>query len=80
MPKEPKSNPLEEMPFNYTQYKNGTISISFEGKEITTLKGKAAQKCSSRLELANEMETQMILAKVTGNFKRGNERDGKLKP
>lgn len=67
------------MPFSYSQYKNGTISISFKSKEITILKGKAAQKCASRLELADEMETQMILAKVTGNFKHGNERDGKLK-
>ncbi|NNF00640.1 MAG: hypothetical protein HKN25_16605 [Pyrinomonadaceae bacterium] len=70
-------NPFEDMPFSYREYKNGTISISFNDREIMTLKGKSAQKYANRLDNADDLESQMILAKVTGNFKHGNERDGK---
>lgn len=71
--------PLEGMPFSYRQYKNGTISISYENKEITTLKNKAAIKFSLAIQDSTDMEAQMIMAKITGNFKHGNERDGKKK-
>jgi hypothetical protein len=65
--------------FSYRQYKNGTISIYWNAKEIMILKGKPAQKFASQIEDANESEIQLILAKITGNFKRGNEREAKLK-
>lgn len=72
-------DPLEEKPFSFRQYKNGSVSVSYEGKEVTILKGIKAQKFSSQIENANELEAQLIMAKITGNFKRGNEREGKLK-
>ena len=74
-----KENPLEDKPFSYRQYKNGNVSVSYEGREVTILKGKNAQKFSSQIENANELEAQLIMAKITGNFKRGNERLAKEK-
>ena len=39
------------------------------------LKGKEAEKFLKRIEVAvNEKKEHLILAKITGNFKRGNER------
>ncbi|HMQ09717.1 MAG TPA: ABC transporter ATP-binding protein [Oligoflexia bacterium] len=43
------------------------------------LKSKAAEKLYSQLQgCNNEEDIQMLLAKATGNFKRGNEKLAKL--
>jgi hypothetical protein len=70
-------NPLDSEPFSFREYKNGNISIFWNGKEVTILKGKNAQKFSLQIENATEIEAQLIMAKITGNFKRGNERQAK---
>ena len=74
-----EKNPLEDSPFEYRQYKNGNVSVFYNSKEVMTFKGKAAQKFTARIESASEQRAQLIMAKITGNFKRGNEREGKLK-
>lgn len=72
-------NALAERPFSYRQYKNGCVSIFWNEKEVSILKGKPAQKFSLQMETVTELGAQMIMAKITGNFKRGNEREAKLK-
>lgn len=70
-----KRNRLDEEPFSYRITKDDTVFIEFHGKRVKTLKGKEAEKFLERIEEAeNEKEEQLILAKITGNFKRGNER------
>jgi alpha-acetolactate decarboxylase len=44
-----------------------------------SLKGKKADKFFSQIENAADVEAQLIMAKITGNFKHGNEREAKLK-
>ena len=41
---------------------------------MTVLRRESAMKFLERISVANEKEAQLIMAKVTGNFKRGNER------
>ncbi|HNB36106.1 MAG TPA: hypothetical protein PK414_07785 [Anaerolineales bacterium] len=41
---------------------------------MTTLHGTAAGKFLSAAALADEDQAQLLMARVTGNFKRGNER------
>lgn len=65
---------LEEEPFSYQQTKDQKIHISWKGKVIMTLKEQKALELSRKLEKASGSELQLLLAKVTGNFKRGNER------
>ena len=77
MAEESTNNPLEDVSFSFRQFKNGAISISYEGKEITILKGKSAANFLAGIENTSEMDEQMAMAKVTGNFKRGNERQAK---
>lgn len=43
------------------------------------LKGSAAQDLMKKLERSEGREEQLVLAKVTGNFKRGNEKALKKK-
>ena len=68
---------LEEGFFDYRVSKNGKVFISWYGKEVMILKDQASQKILKKLEYASEYDVQLILAKVTGNFKRGNEKKAK---
>ena len=79
MTEKPEKNPLKDSPFEYRKYKNGNVSISWKNKEVMILKGDNAQKFLARVENAEELDAQMAMAKITGHFKHGNERVGKLK-
>lgn len=50
------------------------VFISYHGRGVMILKGAKALAALARLNRANPAEAQLILAKLTGNFKRGNER------
>ena len=65
--------------FSYRETKDQRILIYWLGHEVMVLKGKAAVKLKAQLKGRTEIEKQLALAKVTGNFKRGNEREGKSK-
>lgn len=68
-------NRLDDMMFHYRVTKNNIVLIEYYGKQIMILKGNAAEKFLNKINLAhNDTERQLIMAKVTGNFKRGNER------
>ena len=60
--------------FDYRITKDGKVFISYEGRNVTTLKGGAARGFLERVVEADEDKVQLALAKTTGNFKRGNER------
>ena len=79
MPENSEKNPLEDAPFDYRKYKNGNVSVYWKHKEVTLLKGEKAQKFLISVENADEPEAQMAMAKITGHFKHGNEREGKIK-
>jgi hypothetical protein len=71
-----KRNRLDEAPFSYRVTKNNTVLIDYNGKQVKLLKGKDAEKILERIKIAeDEKAVQLILAKITGNFKRGNERN-----
>ncbi|MEV5111101.1 hypothetical protein MRBLBA3_003141 [Bacillus sp. LBA3-1-1.1] len=75
MKKTDKRNRLDDMMFHYRVTKNNIVSIEYYGKQITILKGNDAEKFLNKINRANnEKEKQLIMAKITGNFKRGNER------
>jgi hypothetical protein len=57
--------------FSYKVHKSGEVIISHRGREVTVLRGRQADKFLSRLVDTND---QQLMARVTGNFKRGNER------
>jgi hypothetical protein len=69
-----KDDPLADQPFSYRISKDDKVFIDYEGKHVFTLSGNKAQKFIAELEQMGETEIQLTLAKVTGNFKRGNEK------
>jgi len=60
--------------FTYAVTKDGRIRISHHGRVVTTVAGQAAARLSERLKGAGKADEQQLLARATGNFKRGNER------
>jgi hypothetical protein len=69
----------EDMPFDYQITKAGKVLIYWQGKLVTTLAGKPAQKFQRQIAGLDDPAAQIVLARFTGNFKRGNEREGKHK-
>ncbi|MER2128277.1 hypothetical protein [Solibacillus sp.] len=76
-----KRDRLGEEPFAYQIMKNGTVTIHYRGKQIKVIKDKEAERLIARIKAVenNLLEVQLLLAKITGNFKRGNEKLGKNK-
>lgn len=65
---------LDQQVFSYRATKDGKVLITWHGKLIMTLNDEKARKLLAQIDGADEKTTQLALAKVTGNFKRGNER------
>ena len=65
---------LDEGIFDYRATKDGKVLITWHGKQVTILRGKAAQKFLARVDEVDERSAQLAMAKVTGHFKHGNER------
>ncbi len=65
---------FDEDVFTYTEVKDGRVLIYWYGKHVTTLKGDRAQKFLKQVVGLDARAVQLVLAKVTGNFKRGNEK------
>jgi len=65
---------LKDNPFDYQVMKNKKIRIFWENREIMILNEKDSTKLLRKIEGKAEFEVQLALAKVTGNFKHGNER------
>ena len=63
--------------FTYQVTKSGKVFLFWDGKRIKILDGNAAQKFLAKIDGLDEEESQLVMAKETGNFKRGNERQGK---
>lgn len=60
--------------FDYREQKDGRVVLSWYGRPVTTLAGKDAQKFLARIDGLEDHDAQLVMARITGNFKRGNER------
>ena len=65
---------LDNTPFSYRATRDGRVFISWHDKRVTTLSGKDAERFLNRIEGADARQAQLVMAKVTGQFKHGNER------
>jgi hypothetical protein len=68
---------LDDNIFSYKITKDNKVLISWYGKQVTILKGAKALAFISDIESADGKEIQLIMAKVTGHFKHGNEKENK---
>lgn len=61
-----------DLGFAYTERKSGEIVITRSGKPVAVLRGPAAKRFKESLD---RLDPQQAMARVTGNYKRGNQQD-----
>jgi hypothetical protein len=64
---------LVDDPFSYRVTKDGRILVSRAGRLIVTVAGAKAERLLGMLG-ADFAQDQELLARATGNYRRGNER------
>lgn len=69
-----KRDRLKENPFSYKITKSNKTLIYYENRRIQILTEKETKKFISKIKGKDAFEIQLVLAKITGNFKHGNER------
>jgi hypothetical protein len=62
--------------FDFSQRPDGSVVIAHKGKVATTLRGSRAEEFLSEVD----DDPQLVMARWTGNYKRGNERVAKQHP
>lgn len=60
--------------FAFTARKNGQVVITHHGREAAVLRGAAASRF---LDAVRRRDPQEVMARATGNYRRGNERTGR---
>lgn len=70
-------NRFDKDVFVHRVTKDGKVLISWRGRLVTTVAGRPAARLIERLASADRREIQHLLARATGHFRHGNERDGK---
>lgn len=63
--------------FSWSQRKNGDVVVTHDGRQAAVLRGRRADDF---LAEAGEGDEQELMARVTGNYKRGNERQARNHP
>ena len=63
-----------DLGFTYQVRKSGDIEISHHGRPAVMLRGKEAENFKQKAPDEHSAEAQQLMARVTGNYKRGNER------
>ena len=65
---------LDEDPFAYRVTKDGRVLISRGNVQVGIVAGARAARLIAELESGDDTARQLALAKITGNYTRGNER------
>lgn len=63
--------------FSWTRRKNGDVIIDHHGRRATVLRGKKADDFVDDVNLGDDQE---LMARVTGNYNHGNERESRNHP
>jgi hypothetical protein len=68
-----KRGELEGEPFSYRALKNGSVLLEHHGRTVKTISGDEAERFLTRIANLEGLEEQLVLAKLTGNFKRDSK-------
>jgi hypothetical protein len=60
--------------FSFRSTKGGDVTVLRHGKVVTVLRGDTARSFLAEIVDASFLEQQQLMARITGNYKRGNER------
>ena len=60
--------------FSFRRMKNGDVQVTHHGRLASTLRGREAIDFLREMDGADEQARQHAMARLTGNYRRGNER------
>jgi hypothetical protein len=63
--------------FSWTRRKNGDVIIEHRGRRAAVLRGRKAEDFVDDVAVGNDHD---VMARATGNYKRGNERESRNHP
>lgn len=66
--------------FRFEARKGGEVIVTHHGKNASTLRGQKAADFLADMEGIDRAEQQEVMARLTGNYRRGNERQAKSHP
>ena len=69
-----------DLGFTYRIRKNGDVEIFHRGRLASTLRGNDAEDFKQEAHDEASAEAQQLMARVTGNYKHGNERTASQHP
>jgi hypothetical protein len=64
----------EDLGFEYRARKSGEVEIRHHGRLAGILRGMEAAEFLAEADASSDAELQQTMARLTGNYKRGNER------
>ncbi len=64
----------KDLGFTFIETKKGEIIINHFGRKATILRNNKAMKFKESIEVLVLDEQQQLMARLTGNYKRGNEK------
>jgi hypothetical protein len=66
-----------DLGFAYRVIKQGEVQLLHRGRLAATLRGERALDFLAEVDAGGESQAQQLMARLTGNYKRGNERAAK---
>ncbi|MBL8514418.1 MAG: hypothetical protein JNJ55_10540 [Betaproteobacteria bacterium] len=68
------TNDINDLGFTFKTRKSGDVQVFHHGKLASTLRGNDAEEFLAESQESTGEALQQLMARVTGNYKRGNER------
>ncbi|MBH9551270.1 hypothetical protein [Inhella gelatinilytica] len=69
-----------DLGFVYRTLKNGSVEVTHHGRWAATLRGRDASEFLARVDGGSPEAAQQLMARLTGNYRRGNERQARQHP
>ena len=69
-----------DLGFSVLERRNGEVCILHRGRVAATLRGAKAVEFLDEIAQGSEADGQQLMARLTGNYKRGNERQAQAHP
>ena len=64
----------DDLGFRFRRRKGGEVEVLHGGRLASTLRGHDASRFIDEVEGCTVVDAQQLMARITGNYKRGNER------
>ena len=68
------TNGDDDLGFSFRSTKDGEVTILRDGNVVTLLRGDSGKSFLAEMREASFLDQQQLMARITGNYKRGNER------